>query len=100
MYHTMYSRVMQDHSRILDFASKGSRRAAAKAKRALVRAVREDFASLAVGAAENNNLAVAVANVKAGLDQNGQQDGVPAAGAGGNVNADAHQGELGPQGGA
>ena len=93
---------MQDHSRILDFVSKGSRRAAAKAKRALARAVREDFASLAVGAAENNNLAVAIANVKAGLAQNGQQDGVPAAGAGGNVNADAPQpeGDMGPQGGA
>jgi len=67
VYHTMYSRVMEDHSGLLDFVPKGSSRANRIAKRALVKRVREAFGRLAVGAAKNNSLAQAVASVRAGL---------------------------------
>jgi len=42
-----------DQSRLLDFVPKGSSRATRKAKRALVKGVKEVFSRLAVGAAEN-----------------------------------------------
>jgi len=54
-------------SRLLDFVPKGSSRATRNAKKALVKGVKEAFSRLAVGAAENNSLALAVASVKADL---------------------------------
>ena len=77
VYHTMYSRVMEDQSRLLDFVPKGSSRATRKAKRALIKGVKEAFSRLAVGAAENNSLALAVASVKAELGADGQQEYAP-----------------------
>jgi len=50
--HTMYSRVMEDQSRLLDFVPKSSNRATRKAKRALVKGFKEAFSCLAVGTAE------------------------------------------------
>ena len=41
MYHTMYSRVMEDQSRLLDSVPKSSSRATRKAKRALIKGVKE-----------------------------------------------------------
>jgi len=45
-----------------DFARKGSTRAICKAKKALFRVIKKYFRRLAIGAAENNNLASAVAS--------------------------------------
>ena len=96
MYHTMYSRVMEDQSRLLDFVPKGSSRATRKAKRALVKGVKEAFSRLAVGAAENNSLALAVASVKAELGADGQQEDAPGGEAAENAGAVALAVALGP----
>jgi len=74
VYHTMYSRVMEDQSRQLSFVPKCSSRTTRKAKRALIKEVKEAFSRLAVGAAENIGLALAVASVKAELGADGQQE--------------------------
>ena len=58
MYHTMYSRVMKDLSRLLDIVPKGCSRAIRRAKRALVKGVKEALSRPAVGAAGDNNLAL------------------------------------------
>ena len=65
---------MENQSRLLDFVPKGSSRAMRKAKRALVKGVKEACSRLAVGAAENNSLALAMASVKAELGVDGQQE--------------------------
>ena len=70
----MYLRVMEDQSRLLDFVPRSARRATRKAKRAFVKGVKETFNRLAVGAAENNSSALAVASVKAELGVDGQQE--------------------------
>jgi len=96
VYHTLYSLVMEDQSRLPDFVPKGSSRAARKAKRALVKGVKEAFSRLAVGAAENNSLALAVASVKAELGANGQQEDAPGGEAAENAGAVGLAGALGP----
>ena len=62
---------MEDQSRLLDLVPKGSSRATRKAKRVLVKGVKEAFSRLAVGVAKNNSLALAVASVKAELGADG-----------------------------
>ena len=57
---------------LFDFVPKSSSRATGKAKRTLVKGVKEVFSRLAVGAADNNSLALAVASVKAELGADGQ----------------------------
>jgi len=75
---------------------KGSSRATRKAKRTLVKGVKEAFSRLAVGAAENNSLALAVASVKAELGADGQQDDAPGGEAAENAGAVVLAGALGP----
>jgi len=96
VYHTMYSRVMEDQSRLLDFVPKDSSRATRKAKRALVKGVKEAFSRLAVRAAENNSLALVVASVKAELGADGQQKDAPGGEAAEKAGAVALAGALGP----
>jgi len=96
VYHTMYSRVMEDQSRLLDFVPKSSSRATRKAKRALVKGVKEAFSRLAVGAAENSSLALAVASVKAELGVDGQQEDAPGGEAAENSVVVVPAGALGP----
>jgi len=68
---------MEDQSRLLDLVPKRSSRATRKAKNALVIGFKEAFSRLAVGAAENNSLALAVASVKAELGADRQQEDAP-----------------------
>lgn len=77
MYHIVYYRVMGDRSRLLDFVPRRSSRAIRKAKRILVKGAKDAFSRLAVGAAENNKLAQAVASVNAGLVAHGQMEDAP-----------------------
>jgi len=58
------------------------------------------FSRLAVGAAENNSLALAVASVKAELDADGQQEDAPGGEAAENAGAVVLAGALGPWQGA
>ena len=67
-----------------------------KATRALVKGVKKDFCRLAVGAAENNSLALAVASVKAELGADGQQEDAPGGEAAENAGAVVPAGALGP----
>jgi len=87
---------MEDQSRLLDFVPKGSKRATRKAKTALVKGVKEAFSRLAVGAAKNNSLALAVASVKVELGADGQQEDAPGGEAAENAGAVALAGALGP----
>ena len=92
----MYLRVMEDQSRLLDFVPRSARGATRKAKRAFVKGVKETFNRLAVGAAENNSLAQAVASVKAELGAYGQQEDPPVVEAAENAGAVVPAGALGP----
>ena len=87
---------MEDQSRLLDLVPKGSSRATRKAKRVLVKGVKEAFSRLAVGVAKNNSLALAVASVKAELGADGQQEDAPGGEAAQNEVAVAPAGALGP----
>ena len=87
-------------SRLLDFVPKSSSRATRKAKRALVKGFKEASSHLAVGAAENNSLALAVAFVKAELGVDGQQEDAPGGEAAEKAGAVVLAGALGPQQGA
>jgi len=88
---------MEDQSRLLDFVPKSSSRATRKAKRALVEGVKA-FSRLAVGAAENDSLALVVASAELGAD--GQQEDTPGGEAAENAEEVVLAGALGPQQGA
>ena len=62
-------------------------RATRTANGALVKRVKEAFSRLAVGGAENNSLALAVASVKAELGVDGQQEDAPGGDAAENAGA-------------
>jgi len=87
---------MEDQSRLLDFVPKSSSRATRKAKRALVEGVKESFSRLAVGAAEKNSLALAVASVEAELGADGRHEDEPGGEAAENAGAVVPAGALGP----
>jgi len=92
----MFSRVMEDQSRLFDVVPKSSSRVTRKAKRALVKGVKDAFSRLAVGAAENNSLALAAPSVKAELGADGQQEDAPGVEAAENAGAMVQAGALGP----
>jgi len=91
---------MEDKSRLLDFVPKCSSRVTHNANRALGKGVKEAFSRLAVRAAENNSLALAVASVKAELDADRQQEDAPGGEAAENAGAVLLAGALGPWQGA
>jgi len=94
VYHTVCSRIMENQSRLLDFVPRSSSRATRKAKRALVKGVKGTFSRLAIGAAENSSLALAVASVKAELGADEQQEDAPGCEAAENAGAVVLAGAL------